>query len=133
MTDPKPIREIGMTIPVSAEIMRAMLDQAREVDRWAALSEEEREAERQVRREREERVRAAITGLHQEVCAGLSRKLRAVAELHAPDDPSMPRCRGCDFGGYEGGAPEWPCRTYTLVTGVDYWRVREVREAAAAG
>lgn len=35
-----------------------------------------------------------------------------VARLHAPDDhPWALRCEGCDFGGYDAEAPDWPCRT----------------------
>lgn len=36
-----------------------------------------------------------------------------VARLHSPDDRRY--CKGCDWGGYEGEAPDWPCRTWRLL------------------
>lgn len=41
-----------------------------------------------------------------------------ILTLHAPKSAGyLIECEGCDFGGYEGEAPEWPCRTYTVVAG----------------
>lgn len=42
---------------------------------------------------------------------------RAVLALHASDYPSRrySECTGCDFAGYEGEPPEWPCRTVDLI------------------
>jgi hypothetical protein len=51
---------------------------------------------------------------------------REMARLHAPaQEPrlsleprytrSMRVCEGCDWGGWEAEAPEWPCRTAELV------------------
>jgi hypothetical protein len=49
--------------------------------------------------------------------------LRAVIELHKPQDtwssgvivlgPAL--CFGCDFDGYDGEHPEWPCRTIEAI------------------
>src|SRR5690348_374467 len=36
-----------------------------------------------------------------------------IMQLHSRD--SMGNCVGCDFTGYEGEPPEWPCRTVRLV------------------
>jgi hypothetical protein len=36
-----------------------------------------------------------------------------IAKLHSPDDRRY--CKGCDWGGYEGEAPDWPCRTWRLL------------------
>ena len=38
---------------------------------------------------------------------------RRILDLHAPDLEAgwTPQCPGCDFGGYDGEPPEWPCRT----------------------
>lgn len=36
-----------------------------------------------------------------------------VLELHWPNDRK--ECVGCDFSGYEGEPPSWPCRTWNLV------------------
>ena len=42
--------------------------------------------------------------------------LRPILELHAPVtvSASFYECGGCDFGGWEGDSPAWPCRTYKL-------------------
>lgn len=50
--------------------------------------------------------------------------LRAVVELHGPrlDLGIWWQCRGCEFGGYDGEPPVWPCGTVTLIAeqlGVD--------------
>lgn len=36
-----------------------------------------------------------------------------ILNLHAPDVDAQwsQECPGCDFGGYEGEPPDWPCRT----------------------
>lgn len=54
--------------------------------------------------------------------ARLNGTARAVAELHAPKvfDASMisegwTGCRGCDYSGWEGEPPPWPCRTIKLL------------------
>jgi hypothetical protein len=134
VTVPKPIKRIGFTIPISQEMARAMLDgmdaARRAQERWEAMTPAERaEAERE-RQAQVARMAAAVAGLHREALAGLGGKLREVVELHGPEGSVYPSCRGCDFGGYEGEAPEWPCRTYTLVTGLTQQRVSEVRKAA---
>lgn len=36
----------------------------------------------------------------------------AVIELHRPDNGD---CQGCDFGGWEGEEPAWPCRTVMVL------------------
>lgn len=36
-----------------------------------------------------------------------------IAELHKAD--AYGDCAGCDFGGWEGDAPSWPCRTAELL------------------
>lgn len=39
--------------------------------------------------------------------------------LHKPVNGS---CQGCDVGGWEGEAPEWPCRTIKVaIKGVEDW------------
>lgn len=39
---------------------------------------------------------------------------RAVLDLHKRDDG---QCVGCDWSGYEGEPPGWPCRTVEAVAG----------------
>lgn len=36
-----------------------------------------------------------------------------LVDLHSPNDYG--ECGGCDFGGYEGEPPTWPCRTVALL------------------
>lgn len=48
----------------------------------------------------------------------------AMLDLHSCDTEAdwSAECAGCDFGGYESEAPEWPCRTVILLAehhGVD--------------
>ena len=38
---------------------------------------------------------------------------RAVLDLHSADPAN--ECRGCDFAGYEGEPPPWPCRTVEAI------------------
>jgi hypothetical protein len=40
---------------------------------------------------------------------------RAILDLHAADTEEHPECEGCEFGGYDAEAPEWPCSTVRLV------------------
>ena len=37
----------------------------------------------------------------------------AIVALHKPTRAvsDYPECDGCDYGGYDGEPPEWPCRT----------------------
>lgn len=41
----------------------------------------------------------------------------ALLDLHAPDLDAdyLVECPGCDFSGYEGEPPSWPCRTIELL------------------
>lgn len=39
--------------------------------------------------------------------------VKAIVELHSVD--KYDECQGCDFGGYEGDKPGWPCRTIDLI------------------
>lgn len=46
--------------------------------------------------------------------AGLTDPLaRDVLDLHSEDDHG--ECEGCDYSGYEGEPPSWPCRTVEAV------------------
>jgi hypothetical protein len=113
--DPDGIRLTASWLPVSAEQIRdydgLLLDEMtrhrnaadREQARQAAI---ERAAEQQVQADQHALLLASATGLH-----------RAVLEMHGPVlEPAYhwPVCNGCDFDGYEGEPPEWPCSTYIL-------------------
>ena len=76
-----------------------------------STSEERAEHERQ-RQERQTRIRR----VHANLLAVAADQPMAVdlLTLHAPNisGPYLVTCEGCDWGGYEGESPEWPCRTY---------------------
>ena len=38
-------------------------------------------------------------------------------DLHSqqPNRYGFGTCEGCDFSGYEGDPPDWPCRTVALI------------------
>lgn len=42
-----------------------------------------------------------------------------IAQLHTPhgwrEGWLFAQCQGCDFGGFEGEMPDWPCRTALIV------------------
>jgi hypothetical protein len=39
-----------------------------------------------------------------------------IMQLHCRNETTFGgTCEGCDYGGYEGESPEWPCRTVRLV------------------
>lgn len=44
--------------------------------------------------------------------------MQQLRELHAPDPDDTLHwlyCNGCDFGGWEGERPHWPCQTAAVV------------------
>ena len=58
-------------------------------------------------------IRALYAASH-DIATGLR---RAVMELHSPrfgEFGTTADCGGCEFGGWEGEPPNWPCSTYTL-------------------
>lgn len=74
--------------------------------------------EERAERERHHRERQArIQRVHADLLAAAADVPLAVdlLTLHAPNitGPSLVTCEGCDWGGYEGESPEWPCRTYS--------------------
>ena len=40
---------------------------------------------------------------------------RIVLDLHSRGTSHYPECAGCDYSGYEGEPPEWPCRTVETI------------------
>jgi hypothetical protein len=53
---------------------------------------------------------------------------RAVLDLHSelPGMAGWSDCEGCDFAGYDGDAPDWPCRTVRLIA--DRFHIKEEGE-----
>jgi len=64
------------------------------------------------RAEAQPRLRAALDQL--DALGGIE---RAVLDLHNFDRNARysTTCDGCDFAGYEGDPPDWPCRTVDLI------------------
>lgn len=78
---------------------------------------EEQERDRAEFAAESERIRTTVTAEHSERIAQATGLQRQILELHAPvfdEYDRRGRCDGCDFGGYEAEAPEFPCRTYEL-------------------
>ena len=73
---------------------------------------EELAAYRAKRAAAQPRLRAALAAL--DALDGLARD---VLDLHTfdPAYPCSRSCEGCDFSGYEGDPPDWPCRTVDLI------------------
>ena len=83
-----------------------------------------RESLEQRRSDAMPRIRAALAQLD----AITDPTARAVLELHTRDrDSAHAHCDGCDYSGYEGDSPDWPCRTVDLIAQLnnidlsDYW------------
>lgn len=74
--------------------------------------EEARIAERQRERERERKELLDLLATAPDI-------LKPIIELHSPTACEyfqyFPECEGCDYGGYEGDKPSWPCRTIELI------------------
>ena len=59
---------------------------------------------------------------HAALLARLDGSAKAVAELHAPKvvgaslvSAGWSVCGGCDYGGWDGEPPLWPCRTVKIL------------------
>lgn len=55
---------------------------------------------------------------HRLLLAAVEPPLLPVVQLHQPvatTSYSAPECDGCDFSGYDGERPDWPCRTIQLI------------------
>lgn len=107
-------RMIRATAPKDTGRLRASIIGG--LDRYAAETSEEDETRyTQMRHENQAR-RLRESTRHAGFLASSDAVTRAVAGLHSPADSShFPECDGCDFGGYEGDRPSWPCRTWELL------------------
>jgi acyl-CoA reductase-like NAD-dependent aldehyde dehydrogenase len=92
--------------------LHALRDQAYAV-------EEQRKAVLDARLDADAAERARIVEELATLVERATNPLRAVLVLHQPgflyDTGSLAICEGCDYGGWEGDSPSWPCRTYTLI------------------
>jgi hypothetical protein len=104
------IRKVGATVPVSREMLLSMgLAQP--------TAEEIAEREASERRWREEQAAAyPLTVAYADALDAVTDEpARAVLRLHGRQGDFYPTCEGCDFAGYEGEAPGWPCRTVDAI------------------
>lgn len=122
-TEGEKMRKISIVVPISYEQastpdpLVAMV--AEMLDRWrnprpdtpeeiAAREEWEAETQWIVQRRQE---------IHRQHVERAEPLAAAVLQLHAPSEERHARCLGCDYDGFEAEPPEFPCRTYRLVTG----------------
>jgi hypothetical protein len=107
---------------VPPQWMAAMADQFNSTFRSLLMGPDTRTPEQKERDRAEfeaetERIRVTVMAKHAEHLARATGLQRQVLELHAPvfdQYDRRGRCDGCDFGGCEAEAPEFPCRTYEL-------------------
>lgn len=115
VTEPMDVQKAAYVLPVPREILIAeglvqpTPEEHVELEREAAISRL-REAERkEVMRVARERL-AAITDPVARVVLDLHGE-----RFHGRDHHSWSTCDGDDVDGYEGEAPEWPCRTVETI------------------
>lgn len=101
------VRKYSAHVMVSRETLvafglaEATPEEQAELDRWRAESDRRRAAATE-----------AWPGFVAALAAITDPVARDVLDLHARDDGE---CDGCDFSGYEGDRPAWPCRTIETV------------------
>lgn len=110
------IRKLSAFMPVSQEMLAAQANTAAALRAlWSRTPEEWAEVEARQAARRAARL-AEATGRHAVVRAKVDGTLAQVLDLHAPESSTLsPVCRGCNFGGYDAEAPEWPCETWALI------------------
>lgn len=91
------IVKLGGYVTVSRELLYPTTPSTEDASRWRA--------EREAREARQDARHAELL-----TAGGV---VAAIAGLHSPDEHRS--CEGCDYGGYEAEAPEWPCRTWDLL------------------
>lgn len=107
-------------IAVSAELFADRIDLAPLLygRPWTA---EERETARRLRVEQALAQMRWAAARHAAVRRQVDGRLREVLEHHGPhmDGSSGSRvtCSGCDAGGHAEEDPDWPCSTWTLISG----------------
>lgn len=110
----KPLEEIFKAagyIPVSRDLFDDMTRTPTEEDLAAAKAGHQRRMA-----ELEKALEAHADRLSAASEAGDQLSYRML-QLHAPERTfeTFYTCRGCDFSGFDGEAPEWPCRTYAVL------------------
>ena len=85
-----------------------MVQQLRQAYVYASLNAPDPEATAQYKAKREAERAALLVRL-----GHAHTELRPIIALHTPD--KWGECQGCDYGGYEGEKPDWPCSTIDLI------------------
>lgn len=106
-----PVRKYGATMQVSRETL-VLMGYAEPTPEERAIMDANLAAYNLRKQAATEALPWFISALH-EVTNPVA---RAVLDLHKADGRGQ--CEGCDWGGYEGEPPGWPCRTIEAVAGV---------------
>lgn len=101
------IKRSSYTLPISREpaiehgLVEPTSEEAAKIERDHAESER-RAVERKIRMDAARAQLAAIT----------EEPARTILDLHREDQShGWSACAGCEYGGYEGEPPDWPCTT----------------------
>jgi hypothetical protein len=102
-----------------AEIVREIHQSLGIVDSPVTMNAEQRAAQRAEWEAKQAARQQATLAEHDALIADAPPLLVPILNLHAPryytSSSSDAICTGCDFAGYEGESPDYPCRTYELV------------------
>lgn len=109
------VRKLSAFIPVSNEMLADQFNPFAPDTR----TPEQRAIDAMNRAAERAETQATTRARHAAAVAASDPALLPILELHKPVFSSWGSavCHGCDFGGYEGESPEWPCRTWDLVAG----------------
>lgn len=116
-------------IPINSHIGRGLRDSITHglpPRPWSDLPAEERQRIAEERRAQEAKIRAAQDRVHAHLI-GRGRTLEVeLLNMHGPTERFGSHiCEGCEWGGYDAEAPDFPCGTYEVVArhagdGVEY-------------
>lgn len=120
MTEPAQVTKIAHVLPMSSELLYGSYLTPTDIWERKPLTPEQRAEYETAQEER----RARYDAVFFEVGRKLPPTLLGVWSLHKYGDDNLYfyGCEGCDWGGYDGDTPSWPCRTVELIAksvGVD--------------
>jgi hypothetical protein len=78
---------------------------------WDNLTDDEKAERIAESKRKQEAAAASLRRFRRQVGEVDDERARAILDLHKEHNRY---CEGCDFGGYEAEAPDWPCRTVVL-------------------
>lgn len=103
------VRKVAGWLPISAELLADLQPRP--------LTPEERQ--RRAEREAAEHVLLQQRMVRHRELLAEGGTLGRLAELHGPRWSALRtlECRGCEYSGYEGEPPSWPCTTWAVLAG----------------